>query len=73
MSRPGSQIRQSLPLTYPRVAVLRSQYPASPFAFNSIVMDVGLQKTGKRCRRGLHICWRCFKEHPFSQCTVGGA
>ena len=30
-------------------------------------------KAGKRCRRGLHLCWRCFKEHPFSQCTVGGA
>ena len=23
-------------------------------------------KAGKRCRRGLRICWRCFKEHPFS-------
>jgi len=30
-------------------------------------------KAGKRCRRGLHICWRCFKEHPFTQCTLGGA
>lgn len=26
-------------------------------------------KPGKRCKRGLHICWKCFKSHPFSSCT----
>lgn len=24
---------------------------------------------GKRCKRGFHICWKCFKAHPFSACT----
>ena len=25
-------------------------------------------KPGKRCRRGFHVCWRCFKHHPFQSC-----
>ena len=24
---------------------------------------------GKRCRRGFHLCWKCFKTHPFSSCA----
>ena len=30
-------------------------------------------KDGKRCMRGLHICWKCYKPHPFPQCAEGGA
>ena len=25
-------------------------------------------KDGKRCRRGFHVCWRCFKPRPFQSC-----
>ncbi|CAE7214265.1 unnamed protein product [Symbiodinium sp. CCMP2592] len=27
----------------------------------------------KRCRRGKHICWKCFKPHSYTACTKGGA
>ncbi|CAE6911825.1 gpt [Symbiodinium sp. CCMP2592] len=29
-------------------------------------------KDGKRCRRGKHICWKCFKPHSYTACTKGG-
>ena len=25
-------------------------------------------KPGKRCKRGFHVCWQCFKPKPFSTC-----
>jgi hypothetical protein len=25
-------------------------------------------KPGKRCKRGFHVCWQCFKPKPFSSC-----
>ncbi|CAE7837068.1 gpt [Symbiodinium sp. CCMP2592] len=29
-------------------------------------------KDGKSCRRGRHICWKCFKPHSYTACTKGG-
>jgi len=26
-------------------------------------------KEGKRCKRGFHVCWKCFKPKPYTQCT----
>lgn len=26
-------------------------------------------KDGKRCKRGFHVCWKCFKPKPYTQCT----
>ena len=26
-------------------------------------------KEGKRCRRGFHVCWKCFKPKPFHSCN----
>lgn len=26
-------------------------------------------KEGKRCRRGFHVCWKCFKPRPFHSCN----
>ena len=26
-------------------------------------------KDGKRCKRGFHVCWKCFKPKPYATCT----
>jgi len=26
-------------------------------------------KEGKRCKRGFHVCWKCFKPKPYTTCT----
>ena len=54
---------------------IRAKEPVSgkPICFQFNRDGCRFAKAGKRCRRGLHICWRCFKGHPFSQCTMGGA
>ena len=30
-------------------------------------------KAGKRCRRGYHLCWKCFKPVPYASCDHGGS
>ena len=47
-----------------------SQHEGKPVCFGFNCKGCKFAKPGKRCRRGLHVCWKCFAPHSYTACPL---
>ena len=48
--------------------VIRRPHKINPYVLVIIVDFASSLPMGKRCKRGFHVCWKCFEPQPYTSC-----